>query len=202
MDWRLPLALVLAESTGQRAGAILQLQRSDLDLSRLPYGWIGFRAEVQKTEYEHYMALPEYVRPIVQEHLRRLGSRSAPWLFPAERKPEKPVLVSVLSKKLRAAYDLAGLETPDGSLWHAWRRKWATERKGMPRVDVAKAGGWKDVATLESCYQQADEATQLQVFLEAPKLCSQGVQFSEVPPNATPAGGEHDRGERSQRQAG
>ena len=202
MDWRLPAALVLAESTGQRVGAILKLQQDDIDLSRLPYGWVEFRAEVQKTEYEHLMALPEYARPILLEHLQCLGSPSVPLLFPGERKRDKPVRVSVLSKKLRSAYLRAGLTPPEGSLWHAWRRKWATERKAMPRVDVAKAGGWRDVATLERCYQQADEATQMHVFLEAPKLHSQGMVVGEVTPNATPLSVESGQVEPTQREAG
>jgi hypothetical protein len=48
---------------------------------------------------------------------------------------------------------------PDGSLWHAFRRLWATERKALPVKNVAAAGGWKDVTTLINCYQQPDEAT-------------------------------------------
>ncbi len=51
---------------------------------------------------------------------------------------------------------------------------------------MAKTGGWKDVTTLERCYQQADEVTQLQVFLEAPKLCSTGMEITEATPNTTP----------------
>jgi hypothetical protein len=60
---------------------------------------------------------------------------------------------------LKRAYELSGAPKPDGSLWHAFRRLWATERKGLPVKDVAAAGGWKDAATLINCYQQPDEAT-------------------------------------------
>lgn len=52
-----------------------------------------------------------------------------------------------------------------GSLWHACRRKWATERKHLPDVDVAAAGGWKTVQTLKSAYQHADGDTMLRVVL-------------------------------------
>jgi hypothetical protein len=44
-----------------------------------------------------------------------------------------------------------------GSIWHAYRRKWAIERKHLPLKDVAAAGGWKDVNTLLEIYQQPDE---------------------------------------------
>jgi hypothetical protein len=35
---------------------------------------------------------------------------------------------------------------------------------------VAAAGGWKDVTTLLTCYQQADEATMLKVMASPTKL--------------------------------
>ena len=42
---------------------------------------------------------------------------------------------------------------------HAYRRKWATERKHHPIKDVAAAEGWKSTQTLLTCYQQADHDT-------------------------------------------
>ena len=74
------------------------------------------------------------------------------------------------SKWLREAEKLAGLDTQKGSLWHAYRRKWVTERKYLPDVDVAAAGGWKDTQALKSAYQQADTETMLRVVLEAGEL--------------------------------
>jgi hypothetical protein len=71
---------------------------------------------------------------------------------------------------LRRAERAAGVEKLDGSLWHAYRRKWATERKDLPLKDVAAAGGWKDVTTLLTCYQHADEATMLKVMESPLKL--------------------------------
>ena len=52
-------------------------------------------------------------------------------------------------KWLRAGERLAKLEPLKGSLWHAYRRKWATERKHLPDVDVAAAGGWKSLQALK-----------------------------------------------------
>jgi hypothetical protein len=54
--------------------------------------------------------------------------------------------------------------------FHAYRRKWATERKHLPLKDVAEAGGWLDTRSLELCYQQADEVTLFQVVSEPRKL--------------------------------
>jgi hypothetical protein len=42
---------------------------------------------------------------------------------------------------LKRAYELSRASKPDGSLWHALRRLWATERKALLVKDVAAAGG-------------------------------------------------------------
>ncbi len=185
MDWRLPLALALAESTGRRIGSILQLRRSDVDLDRLPFGRVVFRAENQKTGFEHWLPLSEECGTQVLIHLRKLPADEE-WLFPTERKTGAAVHHWVLSERLREAYERAELDTLRGGLWHPWRRKWATERKDMPLRDVAAAGGWKEPTTLLKCYQQPDEKTIQKVVLEAPKLLSKPVRQLEVTPPATP----------------
>ncbi len=127
------------------------------------------------------------------QHLGRLGADARGWLFPAEKDASKYIDVWVMSKYLRKAYELADLERQPGGLWHPFRRKWATERKGMPVVDVAAAGGWKDPTTLLKCYQQPDEATIRCVMLEAPKLRSR----PDSTPTATlPVDGIRDRASR------
>ena len=70
-----------------------------------------------------------------------------------------PMTRHLADKWLRKAEKLAGLEPQLGSLWHAYRRKWATERKHMPDVDVAAAGGWKSTHALKASYQHADAET-------------------------------------------
>ena len=45
-----------------------------------------------------------------------------------------------------------------------------TERKHLPDLDVAAAGGWKDIQSLKSAYQQADTETMLRVVLKADEL--------------------------------
>jgi hypothetical protein len=54
--------------------------------------------------------------------------------------------------------------------FHPFRRKWVAERKQMPLVDVAAAGGWKDPNTLLRCYARPDEATLLGVVMNPQKL--------------------------------
>ncbi len=48
------------------------------------------------------------------------------------------------------------------SAWD-WR---ATERKRLPDVEVAAAGGWTQTDSLKQCYQQADEATMLDISFQ------------------------------------
>jgi hypothetical protein len=62
--------------------------------------------------------------------------------------------------------------TPDNFATDPTMRKWATERREFPLKDVAAAGGWKDVTTLLTCYQHADEATMLKVMESPVRLVS------------------------------
>ncbi|CAN5848948.1 hypothetical protein BH20GEM1_BH20GEM1_17930 [soil metagenome] len=55
------------------------------------------------------------------------------------------------------------MEPQDGSLWHAYRRLWASARKDLPDVDVAQAGGWSSLTALKMAYQKPDDQTMLQV---------------------------------------
>jgi hypothetical protein len=75
-------------------------------------------------------------------------------------------------KWLRRAEQLVGLQPQKGGLQHAFRRKWATERKHLPDVEVAATGGWspRSPQVLKSSYQQADPDTMLRVVLGAGEL--------------------------------
>jgi hypothetical protein len=53
-------------------------------------------------------------------------------------------------------------------VWHPYRRLWAVERKHLPDVDVARAGGWRDLTTMKRSYQQADPITTLRVVENHP----------------------------------
>ena len=62
------------------------------------------------------------------------------------------------AKWLRRAEKLAGLPKLGGGQFHPYRRLWATERKHIPIQDVAEAGGWKSIDTVQQLYQQSDAA--------------------------------------------
>lgn len=107
-------------------GAILKLRCEDVDLDRLPHGWIQFRAEHDKTGHEQWVPITEKAIHVLREH--RLQLFDSEWLFPSERVPDQPVDHSTMDRRLRTAYEKAELKPLNGGLWHPWRRKWATER--------------------------------------------------------------------------
>lgn len=186
VDWRLPLALTLAESTGQRISSILHVRRGDVDLERLPHGWVRFSAEAQKTGYEHQVPLSEYCRKVLLAYLDHVPADPEGWLFPSERKAGSTVARWTMDDYLREAYEKAGVPRLEGGLWHPWRRKWATERKNLPLKDVAAAGGWRDYQTLLRSYQQVDTYTLVKVALEAPKLRSERGLWGQKSPQKSP----------------
>ena len=89
-------------------------------------------------------------------------------IFPSLRDASRPVSYEQASSWLRRAEKIAKLEPLKGGRWHPYRRRWATERKHLPDVDVAAAGGWANVDTMKKSYQHADPRTTLEV-LENPK---------------------------------
>ena len=88
------------------------------------------------------------------------------YLFPSPRKPRRHTSKDRVRWWLLYAEELAGVEKPQGSLWHAYRRKWATERKHLPDTDVMRAGGRSNIESLKTAYQHADPKTMLQVMTE------------------------------------
>ena len=123
-----------------------------------------------KTGRETVVPIGPDVRAAIDRVLRERPGIGQAYLFPAPADIAKPVARRVAAKWLQEAEQLAGLEKLDGSLWHAYRRKWATERKHLPDADVAAAGGWKNPNTLRLVYQRADQDTMLRVVLERGEL--------------------------------
>ena len=164
--------LDLANYTGRRIRAICSLRYEDLALEEPPFGAIRWPATTDKTG----RATTAPIHPVVRDALDRAASRAldSEFLFPSPSDPNKPVTRYLASKWLQKAEKLAGLERLDGGLWHPFRRKWATERKHLPDVDVAAAGGWKSLQALKQSYQHADHETMVRVVLEAGELREAG----------------------------
>lgn len=166
--------LELANGTGRRLSAICALRHQDLQLDQGPHGAILWPAETDKQGRASLIPITSGVRAAVDRAIRTQPLANSTYLFPAPRDPSKPVSRHLADKWLRKAERMAGLEPLNGSLWHAYRRKWATERKHLPATDVAAAGGWAGPESMQRCYQHADQETLLRVVLGAVELMRAG----------------------------
>ena len=166
----LPSLLILANGTGRRISAICSLKFADLRPSLGPHGSIRWPADTDKMGLESVVPVTREVREVLDRIQRERPGMGAAPLFPGPKNPGAPIRYELASTWLLEAEKLAGLPKQDGSLWHAFRRKWATERKALPDVDVAAAGGWKSPRTLVELYQRPDSATMYRVVSEGTKL--------------------------------
>jgi integrase len=164
--FRVELALVLIEATGRRRGAVLHLAWDDIDFERQTIRW---RAEGDKQRREWVIPMPVTLADELRASRRKLGAVGG-WLFPSERDASQPTHPDVLSAWIEQAERKAKLPKLRGGLLHPYRRKWATERKHLSVKDVAAAGGWQDVTTLLTFYQQPDLDTMLAVMSEPRKV--------------------------------
>ncbi|WP_373054311.1 hypothetical protein [Thioalkalivibrio sp.] len=189
---RLALALTLARYTGRRESAILGLRRSDVLLERahvqrtlaamgqderaadhFPHGGIRWRAENDKQGFDVLTPISKVVREALEAYLEDNPMVGEAHVFPGPRAGKKPprkdaasngpLRRDTASKWLKRAEELAELPKLEQGRWHPYRRLWASERKHLPDVDVAAAGGWRDTRALKLSYQHADPATVLQV---------------------------------------
>lgn len=182
------LALALAVGTGHRIGAILALQwqhilfdpaaaavkASELDSAfgwsvnefhhsetGAPLGGIHWYAgrRTNNKAAPHVTPITVAVREALELAQRERPAIGGAWLFPSPRDGTKSLDRYVLNRWLREAERIAELPHLSGSAWHAFRRGWATKHKHAPDVDVAKLGGWRDLATMKKCYTHADVRT-------------------------------------------
>jgi integrase len=167
--------LDLVEGLGWRVSAICRLWASDVDLQRTaiaPHGRIRKREENDKTGVEMWVPLSKETRAAVERVLNARQVVGDVWLFPAasRRRAGQPWDRHHAKELLNRATAAAKLEPLAGGDFHPFRRKWVTERKQMPLVDVAAAGGWKDPNTLLRSYARPDDATLLAVVTSPQKL--------------------------------
>jgi integrase len=157
---KIDLALVLAEATGRRLGSIRLLLWDDVDF---PKNQIRWRADSDKKGKEWVIPMPDAVAAELRAAHAKFGVDSM-WIFDAQHDASVPMDRHLFDKWLTEAEKRAGLPKLKGGLWHAYRRKWATERKSLPIKDVMAAGGWTDADTLLRSYQHVDRETLMQVM--------------------------------------
>ena len=168
VDWRFHVALVLAHETGHRIGAIRKLQWNDIDIEGRTIRW---RAEHEKTGYEHRTPMTDAALAALEEALDRNSARGRAPVLPSTQDPSICARRWMLDDRWRKAERLAGLEPKRGRGWHSLRRKFASDLMDLPLKVLCQLGGWKDAQTVLRCYQQPDEV-QLRKALDS----RQGVQ--------------------------
>ena len=181
-DGRVRCILSLLRYTGRRLGAVCELRANDVlrttddvrtalagagmderSASTSPHGAIRWSDEYDKVGLLSISPLSTYARESVDAYLRQNPRVGAVPLFPATKNVGQAIRADVVAKWLLRAEEAAGLPKLVGSVAHAYRRLWATERKTLPDVDVAATGGWKSTQALKLSYQHADPATALRV---------------------------------------
>jgi hypothetical protein len=178
----LPQILTITNGTGRRIKPVLALRYEDLRLTQTqtaPHGSIQWPGETDKMGKEWAAPISAIVRATLDAILTERPGVGAAYLFPSPAIKGDPVRYELASKWLRKAERLAQVAKHRGTLWHAYRRKWGTERKHLPIQDVAQAGGWDDTTCLQTMYQQPDEATLYRVV-------SEPAELRETPPVSPP----------------
>jgi integrase len=164
------LAVDVAYGTGHRINAILNLRWDDVSFESspdAPLGSILWRKEFDKLGYEHLVPMNPLVRAVLERALGTRSAESGSLVFPSDSDRTRPVDRHLASRWFVRAEQLSGLKHVRGTGWHCFRRGWASSRRHVPDVDVAKAGGWKDTATMKRCYQHSDSAGVLHAVNDA-----------------------------------
>ncbi len=153
VDWRFRVALVVAHETGHRIGAIRQLRWPDIDLEDKIIRW---RAENEKTGYEHRTPITAEVLSVLEDARMRNPNNGNSPVLPAPKNPLKCLDRSRVRVWWQKAETLAELAPKRGRGWHSLRRKFASDLMDQPLKVLCELGGWKTPHTILQCYQHAD----------------------------------------------
>jgi len=167
----LPVLLVLAGETGRRLSAICQLHTRDLRFGYGEYGAICWPEDSDKGDKEYRAPITYEARAAVDRILavRRIG-----YLFPKPTDPMQPISRHLADAWLRKALAKTEFKPLDGGLWHPLRRRWVSKRKHHSLKDIAAAGGWASIESLQH-YMAADEDSITAVVMDARELPERAV---------------------------
>jgi hypothetical protein len=144
---------------------------NEADAANMPHGAIRWREDSDKAGYMFVTAIGPEARAELDRYLHRAARLGDVPLFPApgrkrrkgapppkHPRPEQPIGRDTASKWLVRAEALAEVPKLRGGVFHPYRRLWAIERRHLPAIDVAAAGGWGDTQALTRIYQKATAA--------------------------------------------
>lgn len=141
----------IAKFTGERYGAILKLQMSDVyDEAGSPREAITFRASTRKASPDgrrRTRQLP--IHSQLQEILIAHKPKDFTWMFPSRSKPGEPITFQAADFALRQAIAKAGLESK-GISTHSLRRTFITRlhAAGIDLYTIQQITGHQDLKAL------------------------------------------------------
>jgi integrase len=157
----LKVMLVVLEGTGRRASAVLGLRRADIyfdEANDFAGATFTFRADLDKKGVEAKVPVDARVARALWTWIRRDGAPNTDVVFPYGPDDE-PVRRDRLALAMIDAEAAAGLEPRRGTLFHAYRRKFAADREQVPNSIVMKLMGIAGVQTFLRCFCKTSEST-------------------------------------------
>jgi len=140
--------LILANETGHRINAILNLKWSEINFVDRVITW---RAETDKMGRTHLTPITETALKALEEH--REKSDQGEWVFPSPKNPAKQMRRDYTGKIWTRLEKLAGIQRVEGRGFHSLRRKFANDLIDQPLAVVAALGGWKNPRVMVELYQ-------------------------------------------------
>lgn len=165
------LALDLAHEAGHRIGGTRLLRWSDILFDQAKIRW---RAENDKMGLEEDIEISTEAQQALERARAERPAIGDAWVFPSPTDPSKPCSRHLMRDWWQQGEQAAGLKHETGRGWHSLRRKFATDLKHIPLVDLQHLGGWKDHQTILKCYQRADEATARAALANRKRLAEGG----------------------------
>jgi len=150
----LALALKALEGTGRRISAILGLCWSDIVLleendARFPQ--IRFVRSLDKAGRGAWLPLAQPVYDALMEWRKHCPSSTADLVFPGVSE-QIAIRTDWMAELLGRAESLAKLSPLNGSLFHAYRRRFATAREHLQPWHVMELMGITDAKVFRECY--------------------------------------------------
>jgi integrase len=154
------VGIVLAGLYGVRRGSIASLAWENVDLEGTtsddgPQITFLLKNTSGGRPIRHRVLIPKDELPMVSLLLNTVGSQGAsPYVFPKATNVTRHVTGDELGAWLDGFTERAGLLKQKGGIWHPFRRGWAQAllAKGWDAQQVAKYGGWRDLATFHKSY--------------------------------------------------
>lgn len=154
------LLLDLAWYTGERWGALVRLQVSDVyGVDHQPLECVNFQARTRKASPDGKRATRQVpTHPILAESLAAYQPEiESTWLFP-KRTGDEPISLRWADLIFRSAVEKAGLAAK-GISTHSTRRTFITNlaRKGVSLATIKKATGHSDLKVLSRYIEVTDD---------------------------------------------